>query len=209
MSLRLSFVLRLAALILVGIVGTNTRGQTAPAAPPAPAQPTPPVPPASPSAPGGSSNLPAASSERIPSFDEIKNQQDLDRVVMQLDTELFDAYNRCDLDKFRSMIADDVEFYHDQGGITRGKDALTDSIKKNICPTDTHRELVPGSFQAHYMKGFGAIEIGTHRFLHPKSGGGTGEGRFITLWQYKERTWKVTRALSFDHHLASEASAIH
>jgi hypothetical protein len=136
----------------------------------------------------------------VPSLDSIQSQAELDKAISALDTALFDAYNKCDLVTFKSLLADDVEFYHDQGGVTLGAQALTDSIKKNICTSDVHRELVPGTFEAHHMKGYGAIEIGVHRFLHPKTNGVTGEGKFITLWQYKDGAWKVTRALSFDHH---------
>jgi hypothetical protein len=136
----------------------------------------------------------------LPSLESIQSQAELDKAVAALDTQLFDAYNKCDLVKFRSLLADDVEFYHDKGGVTLGAEKLTESIKTNICGGDVFRELVPGTFEAHYMKGYGAIEIGTHRFLHPKSKGVTGAGKFITLWQYKDGTWKVTRALSFDHH---------
>src|SRR5579862_928154 len=138
----------------------------------------------------------ATADSQILPLDQIQGQTQLDQTVMALDTALFDAYNKCDLAKFRSLLADDVEFYHDQGGVTLGAEALTDSIKKNICGGDTVRELVGGTFEAHYMKGFGAIEIGTHRFEHPKSNGPTGEGKFITLWQYKDGAWKVKRALS-------------
>jgi len=145
--------------------------------------------------------------QAIQSLDSIKNQEELDKTIAALDTALFDAYNHCDLEKFASLIADDVEFYHDQGGVTLGKQAFVDSIKKNICGTDVRRELVPGTLQAHYMKGYGAIEIGTHRFLHPKTNIGTGEGRFVTLWQCKDGAWKITRALSFDHHEAHPEAA--
>ena len=180
MSLRAKVLLQCLALLLVGFVGRKARGQAippTPAASAAPARRAAPVTPAVPSERRGSAAGSSAESlQAIPPFDAIKNQQDLDNVVMRLDKELFDAYNGCDLEKFKSMLAEDVEFYHDQGGITLGKDALTESIKKNICSTDTHRELVPGTFEAHYMKGIGAIEIGTHQFLHPKSGNGTGEG---------------------------------
>jgi hypothetical protein len=138
----------------------------------------------------------------IPPLEGIQSQADLDKAVMALDTALFDAYNKCDLVKFRSLLADDVEFYHDKGGVTLGADKLTESIKTNICGGDVRRELVPGTFEAHHMEGYGAIEIGTHRFLHPKTNGAPGEGKFITLWQYKGGAWKVTRALSFDHHEA-------
>src|SRR2546429_9812339 len=65
-----------------------------------------------------------------------------------------------------SFLAEDVEFYHDQGGVTLGRAALTESVKNNICGKVT-RELVPGSLQVYYMKGFGAVEIGVHRFHHP------------------------------------------
>lgn len=136
------------------------------------------------------------------SLDSIKSQAELDKVMANLDTQLFDAYNTCDLKKFASFIDDKVEFYHDQGGVTLGKEALTDSIRKNICGGDVRRELVPGTLEAHYMKGYGAIQIGSHRFVHPKSHNPTGQGRFITLWQYKDGAWKMTRCLSFDHKLA-------
>jgi ketosteroid isomerase-like protein len=138
--------------------------------------------------------------QTIQPLESIKNQEELNQTILALDTALFDAYNKCDLDKFAVLIADDVEFYHDNGGVTLGKDKFVDSVRKNICGTDTQRELVPGTFEAHYMKGYGAIEIGTHRFLHAKTNGATGEGRFITLWQCKDGVWKVARALSFDHH---------
>jgi hypothetical protein len=77
---------------------------------------------------------------QIQPFDQIKSQAELDKTVGALDAALFDAYNHCDLEKFGSFISDDVEFYHDQGGVTLGKANLVDSVKKNICGK-TAREL--------------------------------------------------------------------
>ena len=116
----------------------------------------------------------------------------------------FDAYNHCDLKTFDSLLADDVEFYHDQGGVTLGREKLTGSVKNNICTSDTQRVLVPGTLKVFYMKGYGAIEMGVHRFLHPKTeaANGTGEASFVQLWHYKDGTWKLTRVLSYDHHSA-------
>jgi ketosteroid isomerase-like protein len=142
----------------------------------------------------------------IPPLDKIQSQAELDKAVTALDTALFDAYNACDLAKFSSLLDDNVEFYHDQGGVTLGKEKLTQSIKDNICGGDVRRELVPGTLQIYYMKGYGAVEIGVHRFYHPKTNGAVGEGRFITLWQYKDGAWKITRAISYDHHLAQTAA---
>jgi hypothetical protein len=147
--------------------------------------------------------LAARANAQAPALDSIKNQEELDKVVTALDAALFDAYNRCDLEKFSSFLDDNVEFYHDQGGVTLGKQNLTDSVKKNICGKVT-RELVPGTLQVHYMKGYGAVEMGVHRFHHPghEDTEGVGEGKFIHLWQYKDGAWKITRVISYDHRAA-------
>jgi hypothetical protein len=138
-------------------------------------------------------------------FDEIKTQADMDKTSAALDAELFDAYNKCDLVKFKSLLADDVEFFHDKGGVTLGAQALTDSVKKNICGR-VSRELVAGTLQSHHMDGYGILQQGVHRFHHPGHDDteAVGEGQFITLWQYKDGAWKITRAISFDHHTAAK-----
>ena len=146
-----------------------------------------------------------AEAQAVPSLEGIQSQADLDKAITTLDAALFDSYNRCDLEKFASFFVDNVEFYHDQGGVTLGRAALTDSIKKNICGKVT-RELVPGTLQVYYMKGYGAVEMGVHRFHHPghEDTEGVGEAKFIHLWQYKEGAWKIARAISYDHHAAAK-----
>lgn len=143
--------------------------------------------------------------QTVPPLEKIQSQEQLDKAITALDSALFDAYNKCDLEKFASYLAEDVEFYHDQGGVTLGRAALTESVKKNICGKVT-RELVPGSLQVFPMKGYGAIEMGVHRFHHPghEDTEGVGEGRFIHLWQYKDGAWRITRVMSYDHHEAQK-----
>jgi len=145
---------------------------------------------------------PAFAQEKVPALEEIGNQAELDKAITELDRQLFAAYNHCDLKKFDSLLADDVEFYHDQGGVTLGHAALTESVKNNICTSDTQRVLVPGTLKIYHMKGYGAIEMGVHRFVHPKTEAtnGTGEASFVHLWRCKDGVWKMTRALSYDHH---------
>jgi hypothetical protein len=142
--------------------------------------------------------------QAVQALESIKSQQELDKAIASLDAALFDSYNRCDLEKFSSFFANEVEFYHDQGGVTLGKEKLTDAIKNNICGKVT-RELVPGTLQVYYMKGYGAVEMGVHRFHHTghEDTEPVGEGKFINLWQYKDGAWKITRAISYDHHAAS------
>lgn len=118
--------------------------------------------------------------------------------IRALDTQLFDAYNHCDLDKFGSLLADDLEFYHDKTGLMRGRQAVVQAVKNNICGKVT-RELVPGSLEVYPMDNYGAVEIGVHRFHHPGQEDAVGEAKFIHIWQNKDGAWKITRVISFDH----------
>jgi hypothetical protein len=121
--------------------------------------------------------------------------------IQSLDTQLFDAYNDCDLQKFGSLLADDLEFYHDKTGLSSGRQALIEGVKNNICGKVT-RELVPGTLEVYPIANYGAVEIGVHRFHHPghEDPGSVGEAKFIHLWQNKDGVWMVTRVISFDHH---------
>ena len=141
---------------------------------------------------------------QIQTLDNVRSQAELDRIITSLDTALFDAYNRCDTKKFRSFFGDDLEFYHSHDGRIAGRETLTKNIAENVCSGDVRRELVPGSLEVHRMEGYGAVQIGVHRFHHPKSNRPTGQGRFINLWRYKGGRWKITRVISFDHHIPTK-----
>ena len=91
---------------------------------------------------------------------------ELYKTIAGLDAAMFDAYNRCDLEKLGSLVTDDLEFYHDQTGLALGRKNLVDAVKQNICGK-VHRELVPGTLEVYPLKGYGAVEIGVHRFTHP------------------------------------------
>jgi ketosteroid isomerase-like protein len=126
------------------------------------------------------------------------------QTIQSLDTQLFDAYNHCDLEKIGSLLADDLEFYHDKTGLSRGRPALVEGIKNNICGKVT-RELVPGTLEVYPIADYGAVEIGIHRFHHPgNDSSNVGEAKFIHLWQKKDGAWKVTRVISFDHQSAKK-----
>src|SRR5687768_17014667 len=42
--------------------------------------------------------------------------QSLHDSLVTLDSLLFSAYNHCQMEAFASLVSDDLEFYHDQGG---------------------------------------------------------------------------------------------
>jgi hypothetical protein len=144
-----------------------------------------------------------ARAQTVVPIESIKSQEELTQVVTALDKQLFDAYNTCNIDKLGTMVVDDLEFYHDKTGLAVGKQVFLEAIKNNICGKVT-RQLVPGTLEVYPLHGYGAVEIGVHRFYHPgaQDHDVVGEAKFITLWQYKDGAWKVSRAISYDHDVA-------
>jgi Domain of unknown function (DUF4440) len=125
----------------------------------------------------------------------------LHQTIAALDTALFDAYNKCEPEKFASFLADDLEFYHDETGLSRGAQSTVAAIRNNICGK-VRRELVPGTLKVYPLKTYGAVQSGVHRFCDPqlgKCGAGSGEARFVHLWQNQNGAWKLTRIISYDH----------
>ena len=130
-------------------------------------------------------------------------EDELFRTIAKLDGEVFDAYNSCNLEKFGSFFTEELEFYHDNGGLTnRTRESLVEAVKNNICGK-VYRVLVPESLEVHPLRGYGAVETGVHRFYHPGRDAteGVGEAQFMMIWQEKDGAWKITRVISYDHHL--------
>jgi ketosteroid isomerase-like protein len=138
---------------------------------------------------------------RLPADAQSVAQPDpLFKTIQSLDTKLFDAYNHCDLTTLGAMVSDDLEFYHDQTGLSVGKEPFLSAIKQNICGK-VERTLLVDTLEVYPLKGYGAVEIGVHRFHHPgHPEDGMGDAKFVTLWQNKDGVWKVTRVISYEHN---------
>ncbi len=125
-------------------------------------------------------------------FDEISRQ----------DAALFQAFNDRDLKTVEGFFTKDVEFYHDREGRT-GYEQNMESFRRHFEADDkVRRELVAGTLEVYPMKGFGAVELGVHRFYTTEKGQPervTATARFVHLWQFKDGTWKISRVISFDH----------
>ncbi|SIS63346.1 protein of unknown function [Zobellia uliginosa] len=120
----------------------------------------------------------------------------LKETITQLDRTYFEAYNSCNIEKQAEMYAEDIEFYHDKGGLTTSKQDLLDSLKKNICGKVT-RELVEGSIEVYPISEYGAVEIGFHKFHNNEEPDAISEpGKFIIIWKKTEATWNITRVIS-------------
>jgi len=123
---------------------------------------------------------------------------ELTTTIKRLDLEMFDAYNRCDVEKFASFFPQNLEFYHDQtGGGPTTREELVAAIKNNICGK-VHRDLV--SIEVFPMKNYGALETGVHRFSHPGIDTDQGDARFVQLWKYEGGRWWLTVVISYSHN---------
>jgi ketosteroid isomerase-like protein len=124
--------------------------------------------------------------------------------IRDLDMQLFGAFNALDADGLDKFFTEDVEFYHDQGGLTRSREALVQTFRKKFSEKDSklRRELIEGSLEVYPLSTYGAIETGKHRFFQTAGGQNEREAtvsRFIHLWQKTDSGWKISRALSYDH----------
>ena len=126
----------------------------------------------------------------------------LTQTIAQLDSEVFDAFNRCadpaQLQKHASFFSESVEFYHDKGGVTWNRADMLANTKKYACGNYT-REVIPGSVVVYPIKDFGAVELGSHRFCDTASRKCEGIADFTMVWQQTNAGWIITRVLSYGH----------
>ncbi len=125
----------------------------------------------------------------------LPDNQKLYDTIMVLDSLFFTAYNTCDMKLQAAFYADDIEFYHDQGGLMTSKKDLLDAIQNNICGKVT-RELVKGSTEVYPIGTYGAVEIGVHKFHNLREGSTSPGGKFVIIWVHHNNQWQVSRVIS-------------
>jgi ketosteroid isomerase-like protein len=141
----------------------------------------------------------------FPFSNQISNAQAQDHpdplygTIQALDAKLFNAVNNCDLAVLGSMVSDDLEFYHDQTGLSVGKEAFLTAIKQNICGK-VQRTLLENTLEVYPLNGYGAVEIGIHRFHHPNEPDNVGDAKFVHIWHNNNGVWKITRVISYQHN---------
>lgn len=126
----------------------------------------------------------------------IQDDQELYDTIMKMDSIYFTAYNNCNMETQAEIYAEDLEFYHDQGGLSTSKAEILESIEKNICGKVT-RELVKGSMEVHPIPGFGAVAIGMHKFYNSEEPDAVSKpSKFIGVWKQEGEAWKLSRVIS-------------
>ena len=115
--------------------------------------------------------------------------------IARMDSILFDAYNTCKSEVFASLVSDDIEFYHDRGGLSTSKPGLVEAIKQNICGK-VNRELLKGSIEVYPIPGYGAVEMGAHRFHNKVENSRSRYAKFVHIWHRQSDGWKLARVVS-------------
>ena len=131
---------------------------------------------------------------------------ELFETIARADAAIFDAFNAHDIDRLMAMFTDDLEFYDDGDGLNNFAKTKADFVKLFAGTPDIHRELLHETLEVYPLKGYGAIEVGEHRFCHEEKGDGSSPARadcgvmkFSMVWRQVGEKWKLARVLSYAH----------
>lgn len=122
--------------------------------------------------------------------------------LARMDNALFEAsFVLCDATKANAILAEDVEFYHDKDGLSSGEQVRENTRRLTAsCPREhgVTRTVVPGSLRVYPIEGYGAVQVGVHRF--DERGAATSTlARFVHVWRLQDGKWRLARILSLDH----------
>ena len=132
----------------------------------------------------------------------IPDSKILYNTIVHLDSVMFNGYNTRNLDTLAKYFSEEIEFYHDAGGLTNYKQNMESFRATFKSKRIVRRELVPGSVEVSPIKDYGAVETGIHRFYATEEGGKeklSSEAKFVTLWKLKDKKWTATRIISYSH----------
>lgn len=120
--------------------------------------------------------------------------------ISNADSALSKAFNAHDLNALMLLFSEDLEFYHDAGGLqsyTQVRDGFGGLFSKN---DGIRREVVAGTLEVYPIRGYGAIEAGAHRFCHDENGrSDCGSFKFLQVWRSEAGKWRITRVISYGH----------
>lgn len=124
--------------------------------------------------------------------------------VTALDAQLTAAFDAHDLPALMALFADDLEFFHDTGGLQHFAEVKAGFGGLFGQNNGIHRTLVPGTLKVYPIKDYGAIELGSHRFCHIESPienakEDCGTFAFVHVWRRSAAGWKIARVVSYGH----------
>ena len=140
--------------------------------------------------------LPAAAQARA----QAAHPDSLRAEIAAADSIVFGAFNGHDMATLRTRFTRDLEFYHDQTGLTSYEDNMAAFAELFARDDGLHRERVPGTLEVYPMGEGGAIQAGEHRFCHDEGGReDCGTFPFVMIWRMEDGLWKIARVVSYGH----------
>ncbi|MFS4467499.1 nuclear transport factor 2 family protein [Maribacter sp. 2210JD10-5] len=144
----------------------------------------------------------------------IRAQTDTDKMkqtVLEADANFWTAYNNCNFEGFQSYLTEDLEFYHDKGGLTSGLNTFLKQVGNGLCSNKNgrlRREAVEGSVQIFPLKNYGTVMTGEHVFYLTEDNSAKErlieKAKFTHVWQLlKTGKYKMARVISYDHQAIS------
>lgn len=117
--------------------------------------------------------------------------------ILRLDSIFWESYNSCNMSLQSEFYSDNIEFYHDEGGLITSKQLILDATESSVCG-HIRREPVKGSIEIYPINGFGAIEMGLHTFHRSSDMENISSrpGRYIIIWKQQGSEWKISRVIS-------------
>lgn len=126
--------------------------------------------------------------------------QTLGTEIMRQDSALSAAFNAHDLDALMALFSEDLEFFHDQEGLQSWDDVSRGFSSLFAKDDGIHRALLSGGGAVYPIPGFGALQVGAHRFCHVEGPDEIcGEFDFSHVWKKSGDDWQIARALSYGH----------
>ncbi len=120
--------------------------------------------------------------------------------ILTMDTKLFHAFNQCDLKTTGELFSQDLEFYHDLGGLSNYQQTM--KVSKENCDRKLglRRTLTKEGMAVYPIGSYGAIHKGRHTFCHIENGvNDCGTFEFVHVWERQGEGWKVKRVISYGH----------
>lgn len=155
-------------------------------------------------------HAPLLRAEKLPALEGGLDAGPLFDELARMDSAMFEAsFVTCDAAKANAIFAEDIEFYHDKDGLSSGEQVRENTRRLTAsCPrkNGVTRTLVPGSLRVFPIEGYGAVQVGVHRF--DERGAATSTlARFVSVWRMQDKTWRLARVFSLDHRAVPAADA--
>lgn len=137
---------------------------------------------------------------QVNGLDEIRSYipQDLAlyEEIVAMDKTYFDAYNNCNMTTLDTLVSEEIEFFHDIGGLLTSKQELLKALENNICGK-VRRELIEGSIEVYPIHNYGAIQMGYHKFYNKEEPDAESiPSKFISTWKNENGRWRITKVIS-------------